>query len=66
MCAAWSKIEGYAPRLALVIHLVKWANGEIPPDQENLIDADSMQAGRYSARPAPPATLSSRARKKSR
>lgn len=45
MCAAWSKIEGYAPRLALVIHLVKWANGEIPPDQENLIDADSMQAG---------------------
>lgn len=45
MCAAWSKIEGYAPRLALVIHLVRWANGEIAPDDENLIDTESMQGG---------------------
>ncbi|MDP1799438.1 MAG: YfjI family protein [Planctomycetaceae bacterium] len=45
MCATWSKIEGYAPRLALVTHLVRWANGEIPPEREFRIDAESMQAG---------------------
>lgn len=44
LAAAWSKLEGYAARLALVIHLVRWAAGDrsIVSDQ---IDADSMGSG---------------------
>lgn len=45
LCATWSKLEGYCPRLALVHHLIRWANGDIHPDFEFLIDAESMQAG---------------------
>jgi hypothetical protein len=45
LCATWSKLEAYAPRLALIHHLIRWANGEIPPDREFQLDADSMQAG---------------------
>lgn len=45
LCAAWSKLEAYAPRLALIYHLIRWANGEIPSDHEALIDAESMSAG---------------------
>ena len=28
LAAAWSKLEGYAARIALVIHLTRWAGGE--------------------------------------
>lgn len=45
LCAAWSKLEAYAPRLALIHHLIRWANGGINPDDEFLIDAESMTAG---------------------
>lgn len=44
LSATWSKLEAYAPRFALVHHQIRWANGEIPPDQERFIDAESMQA----------------------
>jgi hypothetical protein len=43
LAAAWSKLEGYGARLALVIHLIRWAAGEVcDPD---LIDRQSMVAG---------------------
>jgi len=41
--AAWSKLEGYAARLALVIHLARFAAGEIARPDE--IDQRSMTAG---------------------
>lgn len=43
VAAAWSKLEGYAARLALVIHLVRWANGEGVSDKE--VDKESIAAG---------------------
>lgn len=44
LAAAWSKLEGYAARLALVVHLVRWATGDrsIVADQ---FDAESMRSG---------------------
>lgn len=40
--AAWSKLEGYAARLALVVHLARWAAGEaVDPDT---IDVDDVRA----------------------
>jgi hypothetical protein len=46
LAAAWSKLEGYAARLALVVHLTRWAAGlaqigEPPGD----VDAESVEAG---------------------
>ncbi|HEX7010110.1 MAG TPA: DUF3987 domain-containing protein [Phycisphaeraceae bacterium] len=41
LAAAWSKLEAYAPRLALVIHHVRMASGE--PVGE-AIDAESMRS----------------------
>jgi hypothetical protein len=43
LAAAWAKIEGYAARLALIIHYLKWAVGEAADDPS--IDAESMSAG---------------------
>lgn len=43
LAAAWSKLEGYAPRLALVIQCIRWAAGDTR--DEFMIDADSMSAG---------------------
>jgi len=42
--AAWSKLEGYAARLALVVHLTRWAAGDTTCDPV-AIDAASMTAG---------------------
>ena len=43
LAAAWSKLRGAAARLALVVHLVKWAAGsDIAPDR---IDQTSIKAG---------------------
>ena len=39
--AAWSKLEGYAARLALVVHLVREASG----DAGKVVDAESIEAG---------------------
>lgn len=43
LVASMSKLEGYAARLALVIHLARWASGEqVDPD---VCDAQSVEAG---------------------
>jgi hypothetical protein len=44
LAAAWSKLEGYAARLALIHHLVRWAAGD-RNDPERGIDLESIQAG---------------------
>lgn len=45
LAAAWSKLEGYAARLALIIHLVRRIGyaGEQVPSLD--VDADSIEAG---------------------
>jgi hypothetical protein len=43
MAAAWSKLEEYAARLALVLHFVRWASGETL--DSFTLDALSMQMG---------------------
>jgi hypothetical protein len=43
MAAAWSKLEEYAARLALVVHYVRWAAGDVA--NETRLDAASMNAG---------------------
>jgi len=43
LSAAWSKLEGYAARLALVIHLVRWASGEV--SNADALDEQSIAAG---------------------
>lgn len=43
MAAAWSKLEEYAARLALVIHYVRWAAGEVA--DETRLDVTSMNTG---------------------
>lgn len=43
LAAAWSKFEEYAARLALVVHYLRWAAGEVP--DESRLDGDSMAAG---------------------
>lgn len=44
--AAWSKLEGYAARLALLIHLIRWAAGdESVPSPTTPVDAASIAAG---------------------
>lgn len=43
LSAAWSKLEGYAARLALVVHLVRWASGEI--DDPDELDEQSLTSG---------------------
>jgi Protein of unknown function (DUF3987) len=44
LASAWSKLEGYAVRLALIHHLVRCASGE-RPDPEAGIDIESIRAG---------------------
>lgn len=43
--AAWSKLEGYAARLALVIHLVRWAAGDPTLQDPARVDEASIVAG---------------------
>jgi hypothetical protein len=43
MAAAWSKLEEYAARLALVVHFVRWAAGDVA--DETRLDVASMNAG---------------------
>ena len=40
--AAWSKLEGYAARLALVVHLARWTAGEAI--DADMIDVDDVRA----------------------
>ncbi len=45
MAAAWSKLEEYAARLALVIHLVRWAANDPGLADSEVVDLASMEAG---------------------
>jgi hypothetical protein len=48
LAAAWSKLEGGAARLALLVHLTRWAGGE--PMDPDFVDAASVRAGVVLAR----------------
>lgn len=45
LSAAWSKLEEYAARLALVVHFVRWAAHDPALTNANIVDAESMAAG---------------------
>jgi hypothetical protein len=45
LSAAWSKLEEYAARLALVVHFVRWAADPDVWDHAEYLDAESMAAG---------------------
>jgi hypothetical protein len=45
LAAAWSKLEGYAARFALIIHLTRWAAEDPNLESEDLIDQVSLEAG---------------------
>jgi hypothetical protein len=45
MAAAWSKLEEYAARIALVIHFTRWAANDHTLANPDCVDADSMAAG---------------------
>ncbi len=45
IAAAWSKLEEYAPRFALVFHFVRWAAFDTTLADEWKVDAASMRAG---------------------
>jgi hypothetical protein len=45
LSAAWSKLEEYAARLALVVHLVRWAADDPTLESEHVVDVDSVRAG---------------------
>ncbi len=44
LSAAWSKLEGYAARLALLIHLVRWAANDPALTDADTLDLASMNA----------------------
>jgi hypothetical protein len=50
LSAAWSKLEGYAARLALVIHLTRWAADDATLRDASRVDAASIAAGVVLAR----------------
>ena len=45
LSAAWSKLEEYAARLALVIHFARWAAADLELEGPDMVDAASMKAG---------------------
>jgi hypothetical protein len=45
MAAAWSKLEEYAARLALVVHFTRWAANDANLTKPDIVDAASMNAG---------------------
>ncbi|MBX3410621.1 MAG: DUF3987 domain-containing protein [Phycisphaeraceae bacterium] len=46
LSAAWSKLEGYAARLALVVHMTRWASDDPQvPTSTTPVDAQSVAAG---------------------
>ena len=49
LSAAWSKLEEYAARLALVIHFTRWAANDPTLADVNIVDVESMSAGIRSA-----------------
>lgn len=45
LSAAWSKLEEYAARLALVLHFVRWAAHDPKLGTAGFVDAESMNGG---------------------
>jgi len=45
LAAAWSKLEEYAARLALVVHFARWAANDPTITSADVVDAASMHAG---------------------
>ncbi len=45
LAAAWSKLEGYAARFALIVHLVRWAADDPTLTTPNAVDRTSIAAG---------------------
>jgi hypothetical protein len=45
MAAAWSKLEEYAARLALVVHFARWAASDPNLTKPDIVDAAGMNAG---------------------
>ncbi len=45
LSAAWSKLEGYAARLALVVHFIRWAADDPTLRSSDAVDAESVGAG---------------------
>jgi hypothetical protein len=45
LSAAWSKLEGYAARLALVVHLTRWAASDATLRDPSRVDEASIVAG---------------------
>jgi hypothetical protein len=45
LAAAWSKLEGYAARFALLVHLVREASGDPALADVEAVDAESVAAG---------------------
>ena len=45
LSAAWSKLEEYAARLALVIQCTRWAAGDAVLESPDVVDAASMKSG---------------------
>jgi len=45
LSAAWSKLEEYAARLALVIHYARWAANDSTLESPDAVDVASMRAG---------------------
>jgi hypothetical protein len=43
--AAWSKAEGCAARLALVVHLARWAAADAPLVMPDVVDEESVASG---------------------
>jgi hypothetical protein len=43
--AAWSKLEGYAARLAMAVHCLRWAAGDTTLAHSGVVDDKSMEAG---------------------
>ena len=45
LAAAWSKLEGYTPRFALIIHMVRFVTGDPTLEDPFVIDETSMVTG---------------------
>ncbi len=50
LAAAWSKLEGYAARIGLIIHLARWAARDPELESADFIDERSVSAGIVIAR----------------
>ena len=45
LSAVWSKLEGYAARLALVVHFIRWAAEDPTLQDPDAVDETSIAAG---------------------